>query len=31
MCAVCGLDFLLPFVALNVVLAIAASFVGDRG
>jgi hypothetical protein len=31
MCAICGLDFLLPFAALNIVLAIAANIAKDRG
>ena len=31
MCAICGLDFLLPFAALNLVLAIAASIARDGG
>jgi hypothetical protein len=31
MCAACALDFLLPFFALNVALAIAANVARDRG
>jgi hypothetical protein len=31
MCVICGLNFLLPLVALNILLVAAASIVRDRG